>query len=319
MDYWNGKSDNERHKMNEVFKEQVETLELIIPNFKVANATAHYDETSPHLHVIGVAYKENCKRGLERQVGKSSVFTKTSLSEYQDIMRDNCIKSFNKIYNKNYVLKEKEDGRNHDINVKDMGNYREIKKEKEKYVKKLNELNDKTNNLKNSSDSILKLIDELKTSKLNKDNLIISKEQADEIKNYIELTNQATDNLKDSNDLLALLDKYEKDLKTHSNEIKVLERKVEVRDEEIEKLKDDNYYKDSKIDELEDKVDKLEELVNYFKNLWNKLMAFLHEKFFSSNQYDDLIDEMQDEEILSPEDVGKINGSISIEKDDFEL
>ena len=52
------------------------------------------------------------------------------------------------------------------------------------------------------------------------------------------------------------------------------------------------------IDMLEDKVDKLQETLNYFKELWNKFIKFLQDKFFSSNKYDDLIDELHEEEII---------------------
>ncbi len=319
MDYWVDKSDKERQQMNKVFEEQIEALEIIIPNFKIANATAHYDEASPHLHIIGVAYKVNCKRGLEKQVGKSTTFTKESLTMIQDKMRDNCIMAFNKVYNKNYTLKLKEEGRNQDINVKNMGNYSNIKKEQEKYKKKLNELNSKTDKLQNESVKITNIIDELKPSKLNKDNLIISTKQVDEIKKYINNTKKTTSNLKDSNDLISILDKYENDLKTHSNEIDILYEQVKNRNKEIDNLKNQLYQKEDYIDELEDKVKKLEELVNFFKNLWNKLLKFFKDKFFNSNKYDDLIDDLYEEDIFDESDIEKVKGNEDIEKDDFEI
>ena len=54
-------------------------------------------------------------------------------------MRELCINSFNKTYGLNYTLKEKEEGRNQDINVKNMQNYRQLKKEKERNRKRLKE------------------------------------------------------------------------------------------------------------------------------------------------------------------------------------
>lgn len=51
------------------------------------------------------------------------------------------------------------------------------------------------------------------------------------------------------------------------------------------------------------KVDKLQETLNYFKELWNKFIKFLQDKFFSSNKYDDLIDELQEEEIIDDDDL----------------
>ena len=56
---------------------------------------------------IGVPIIENCTRGMKKQVGKSKLFTKTSLTEIQDKMRNACIKSYNKFYEVNTRLKEK--------------------------------------------------------------------------------------------------------------------------------------------------------------------------------------------------------------------
>ena len=50
--------------------------------------------------------------------------------------------------------------------------------------------------------------------------------------------------------------------------------------------------------EIKDKVSKLQEALDYFKELWKKFIKFLQDKFFSSNKYDDLIDELHEEEII---------------------
>ena len=34
---------------------------------------------SPHMHIVGVPIKYNCKTGMSKQVGKTDVFTRTSL------------------------------------------------------------------------------------------------------------------------------------------------------------------------------------------------------------------------------------------------
>ena len=51
------------------------------------------------------------------------------------------------------------------------------------------------------------------------------KNDINKIKKYIEQTNDTTSNLKDSNDINVILDKYEQDLKNHSNEVKELKKK----------------------------------------------------------------------------------------------
>ena len=96
MDFWNDKEY--RFKMVDVYNEQIKDLIKIVPDFKIANATIHFDEVSPHMHIVGVPVATNCTRGMIKQVGKSQLFTKESLTKIQDKMRNACIKSFNKFY-----------------------------------------------------------------------------------------------------------------------------------------------------------------------------------------------------------------------------
>ena len=106
MDFWNNKDKEYRLKMIDVYNEQIKDLIKIVPTFKIANATIHFDETSPHMHIIGAPVVENCTRGMKKQVGKSQVFTKNTLTEIQDKMRNACIKSYNKFYEVDTMLKE---------------------------------------------------------------------------------------------------------------------------------------------------------------------------------------------------------------------
>mgnify|MGYP000554537156 CR=1 FL=1 len=185
MDFWQDKDNEYRYKMTDVYNEQIQELSKILPTFKVANATIHFDETSPHMHVIGVPVIENCKRGMKRQVGKSQLFTKTLLSEIQDKMRNACIKSYNKFYDVDSRLKTKHKGRNQDINVKEMDNYREMKKKLEQERKKLENANKQTKKIDNSSKDIVELLDNLKPMPFNKNNSQISNENIENIKDYI--------------------------------------------------------------------------------------------------------------------------------------
>lgn len=321
MDFWAEQDDKFKKKMIQVYKEQILDLESVVPNFKIANATIHFDESSPHLHIVGIPFKDGSKNGMERQVGKSDVFTTDSLRNVQDKMREYCINSFNRIYHLNYTLKAKEEGRNQDINVKNMTNYRELKKEQEKNKKRLNELNEKADNLQNKSNQITEIIDNLKPSKLNKNNFTISNKEVEEIKDYIKQTTDTTSNLKSTNDLTTILEKYEEDLKNHSDEVKNLQKKVIIRDEKIEDLQYNLDNANDEIDELEDKISKLEEALNYFKELWRKFIEFLQDKFFSNNKYDDLIQELHDEEILDDNDLDIIKNEYNSYKnkdDDLE-
>lgn len=105
-EYWQNKSWKKKKKMNEVFIQQIEKLKELVPNFAIANATVHYDEASPHLHIVGVPIAFFDK-GLEKRVSKSRVFTKEKLEELQVEMRKDLP----------FKLKPKEKGRNRDLSV----------------------------------------------------------------------------------------------------------------------------------------------------------------------------------------------------------
>ena len=319
MDFWADKDDKFRKKMIEVFKEQIVDLEEVVPNFKIANATIHYDESSPHLHIVGVPFKDGMKNGMEKQVGKSDVFNKISLTNIQDKMREYCINSFNRIYHLNYTLKLKEEGRNVDINVANMNEYKKFKREQEKYKKQLKELNIKADELQNKSNEISDIIDNLKPTIMNKNNYSISNEDVNKIRNYIEQTNDTTSNLRNSNDINVVLQKYEDDLREHSNEVRNLKKKIKTRDDRIEELEYDLNNANDSIYELEDKVSKLEETLKYFKELWKKFIEFLQNKFFSSDKYDEVINDLYDEDILDDDEIDIIQNNKNNEKnDDFE-
>ena len=319
MDFWVDKDDKFKKKMIEVFKEQINDLEEVVPNFKIANATVHFDESSPHLHIVGVPFKDGMKNGMEKQVGKSDVFNKISLKEIQDKMRVYCINSFNRIYHLNYTLKIKEEGRNVDINVANMNEYKKFKREQEKYKKQLKELNNKADELQNKSNEVNDIINNLKPTIMNKNNFTISNEDIDKIKNYIEQTNDTTSNLRDANDINIVLKKYEDDLREHSNEVRNLKKKIKTRDDRIEELEYDLNDANEIIDELEDKVSELQKIVDYFKELWKKFIEFLQDKFFSTNKYDDVINDLYDEDILDDNEMDMIQNNKNNDKsDDFE-
>lgn len=111
-EYWSKKRYPEIKKkvMTKIFKNQIDKLNELLPNFKIANATAHFDEASPHLHIVGVPIA-NFNKGLKKRVSKSKVFTKESLSKLQDEMRKNIEKEMVKNY-PDFKLVKKEKGRN---------------------------------------------------------------------------------------------------------------------------------------------------------------------------------------------------------------
>lgn len=132
MDFWRDKDLGQRQRMTGVFADQLESIEKLVPEFKIASAVIHYDEASPHMHVVGVPVADNYKHGMEKQVAKTKVFTADRLGYLQDRMRQEVEKSMRlgkvKDLFEGMELKEKVAGRNKDIPIHEMKNYRELQK-----------------------------------------------------------------------------------------------------------------------------------------------------------------------------------------------
>ena len=79
-------------------------------------------------------------------------------------------------------LNKRKKAENQDINTKDMAGYREIKKQIEKKEQKLAQANTQTKKLDNAGKDINVILDNLKPTKLNKNNMVISHEDVDRIK-----------------------------------------------------------------------------------------------------------------------------------------
>ena len=278
MDFWNDKDQEYRLKMIDVYNEQIKDLTKIVPTFKIANATIHFDETSPHMHVVGVPVVENCTRGMKKQVGKSKLFTKTSLTDIQDKMRNVCIKSYNKFYEVDTRLKEKQKGRNQDINVKDMSNYRNIKKQLKQKEQKLTKANNQTKELDNTSQDINEILTNLKPTKLNKNNMVISSEDVQKIKEYTKDVKDITKTVRSVNDLNMAIKEFEHSSFEIAQENSSLKYQLELKTDKINKLKEDLSAKDKIIDKLKTEKEKIKRELQKFKNFWYRIMGHFHKR-----------------------------------------
>ena len=283
MDFWNDKNNEYRLKMIDVYNEQSKDLIKIVPDFKIANATIHFDEVSPHMHIVGVPVSYDCKRGMKKQVGKSQLFTKTLLSEIQDKMRNACIKSYNKFYDVDSRLKTKQKGRNQDININEMGNYREMKKKLEQEKQKVENANKKTKKLDNTSRDVVKILDNLKSPLLDKNNKLISNENIENIKNYIENVTDITQTVRSVNDLNIAIKDFEHSAFEVEQENRSLKYQIELKDDEIGNLKSELSTKDRIIDKLKEEKEGLKSQLQKFKGFWHSIMSHFHKKITYEN------------------------------------
>ena len=315
--YWDTKDDKFKHKMTNVFKEQLNDLQELVPDFKIASSIIHYDETSPHLHIVGVPIKYKSKNGMSKQVGKGDVFTRDSLRTIQDKMRTLCIAK----------------GRNKDINVKDMTNYQSIKEELNKNKETLEIASKKSNELDNNSNEVKHIVDSLKTTITSKDKYVLKQEDKDKIDKFINKVNSTNDEYKKMQELSITLNNVDAELQENREKIKILTENNNVLSLKVKTLTKNIEKKDYEIDELKEENSNLKNTLDYFKNLFSRLVKFIKNKMFgkekeredywkvSKDMYehgifsDDTIESIKDDYIWNKEnDKHKDKG-----RDDFEL
>lgn len=322
--FWDTKSMTYKHKMTNVFVKQVDDLELLLPNFKICSAIIHYDETSPHLHIVGVPIKYNCKTGMSMQVGKTDVFTRNSLKELQDKMRILCIEEYNKEYNLDATLKKKLKGRNKDIHVSDMINYQDTKDLIEKNQKNLEIINNNSIELDKDTINIKDKILTLKKASLKKDTYLLSNEDKKILENYIDKIDKTNNEYKKINGLSSSLNSLNQTIKEDKKAIKVLTEnnkalelrvknltfKTENQEELISDLKQDNFNLKYRLQQLEEFFKKL---VNLFKRMIKKDSK--------KESYLEVLEDMHNNRIISDNTIDDIlnNKNTIKEKDDFEL
>lgn len=119
-DDWENLDLAERRKMTPVFKGQVQEFQQRNPNFRIAQAVIHYDESSPHLHIIGIPVGIGKKRGLARKVQKSAVFSQKNMYAMQDYMRERAERDCKQYLSPYLNFKSKQKGRGHDYRKEEL-------------------------------------------------------------------------------------------------------------------------------------------------------------------------------------------------------
>ena len=332
-EYWDTKDEIFKKKMTNVYTKQVDDLELLVPNFKVASAIIHYDETSPHLHVVGVPIKYKSKNGMSKQVGKGDVFTRDSLRTIQDKMRTLCIASFNKEYGLNNILKKKEKGRNKDINVKDMTNYQAMKEELNKDKEALEIASKKSSELDKTTNDIKDTINNLKKAPIVKNTYTISESDRNKIIDYVDKVQDTNKDFKKTEMLSVTLNNVDTELQENREKIKILTENNKALTLKVDTLSKNIDNKNKEIKELKNDNKHLQEMVDYFKNLFRRLVKFIKNKMFGKEKeredYWKVSKDMYEHGIFSDETIESIKDDYVWNKendkhkdkgrDDFEL
>jgi len=326
-DFWDSKNFNYKKNMVDVYSRNLNYLEELIPEFKITNAVVHLDENSPHMHIVGIPIKTNCKTGLSKQVNKTHVFTKERLVKIQDEMRKNCIHEFNEVYETNYALKQKQKGRNRDIHVKDMLNYTELKNELEVNKDSISKSNNMIESIKNNSIEFNKLLASIEESKFG--GYKLNNQQKERLQNLVKELEELTNYFDNYKNIINSLDSINDSLNYHKN------KNHNLTQEKDKLIKDNKILSEEYLDQsdsvsflkqiLDDKKDKQLDLVTYLsqnatsydektKSFFKKLTNDLREKGIINDNEHKVI--LRPPRLINKSEINKALSSINKEMEE---
>ena len=216
-----------------------------------------------------------------------------------------------------FKLKEKQKGRNQDINVKDMGDYRKVKKQLAKKEQKLEKANTQIKELYNTGNDVNKILDNLKPTLMNKNNIVISSESVQKLKNYTKDVKNITKTVRSVNDLNMAIKDFEHSAFEIEKENRSLKYEIELKDNEIGNLKKELSTKDKIISKLQTEKEKLKQELQKFKGFWHSIMSHFHKRicYDKDNNYKIVSDDLYKNGIFDDNDneiANNINRKVTI-------
>ena len=255
---WKGRSLEDKKKTKEIFKKAIDILEA--KGIKVANATIHFDETSPHMHIVGVPIIEGQTRGLEKQVSQRKVLTREVLKELREETEKVFIEEYKRVYKTNAVTLKKGSEIEEHLSVEDYKN-----------TKKMLEVAKKYGNRKELKEEIEKKVDEVEKEieKLENDKIEKSKKIEDVKAETNNLTTELTklettknDKLKEKEDKELELDLYLQKIKEYKDQIEKDKEDAIKLEEDQKKIEEDLKEQEKKIREAKEELERKEKDYN---------------------------------------------------------
>lgn len=284
---WQNVSLEEKRKMADVFNSAIELLES--KNLKVASAVLHLDETSPHLHLIGVPIGKNFKTGMEKQVSSKSVLEKKKLYELREEMENLLIKEYNKIYNKELIKREEKGYIDKHLDPKEYKEIKPILDELIKTVDKNTVLEEIKSNLMNKEKEIKEVKESINYNNTLKYKLVADVETKEKEIAELKAILEEKDNIKseyykndgDIFDLKNKIDKQKKEIEAKEKSLKDLEKENKNIQEDVDRewdIRNSIRDKELKISELKleytEKKDEFEKAEKKVKEQDDFLMEY---------------------------------------------
>lgn len=289
---WKGRSLEDKKKTKEIFEKAIDILEA--KGIKVANATIHFDETSPHMHIVGVPIIEGQTRGLEKQVSQRKVLTREVLKELREETEKAFIEEYKRVYKTNDVTLKKGSEIEEHLSVEDYKNTKKMlevakkygnrKELKEEIEKKVDEVEKEIENLENENIEKSKKIKDLKSENEKLTNELTNLEG----KNYSlntevkELETSKNTKEKEKADIEKTLDLYQQKIKDYKDQIQKDKEDAIKLEEDQKKIEEDLKAQEKKNrdvkEELEKKNKEYNDLLTEKNNLEEKKKKINEEK-----------------------------------------
>lgn len=266
IETWKGRSLEDKKKTKEIFEKAIDILEA--KGIKVANATIHYDETSPHMHIVGVPIIEGQTRGLEKQVSQRKVLTREVLKELREETEKVFIEEYKRVYKTNDVTLKKGSEIEEHLSVEDYKNTKKMlevakkygnrKELKEEIEKKVDEVEKEIEGLENDKIEKSKKIKDLESENDNLTNKLTNLEE----KNYSlnsevkELETSKNTKAKEKDDLEKELDLFQQKIKAYKEQIEKDKEEAIKLEEEQKKIEEDLKAQEKKNRDAKDEIDK---------------------------------------------------------------
>ena len=132
--------------MTGVFDDLIQALKMLVPEFKIISAVIHFDESSPHLQLVGIPISTEYIKGPKKQVAKTKIFTQHKLAFLQDDMHKKAQEIVNK-HGLDITILPKQKGRNFNIPKQHLDEYYQLLDQKQSLVDECSQLVQKRNNL----------------------------------------------------------------------------------------------------------------------------------------------------------------------------
>ena len=284
---WQNIDLQDKKKMAEVFKNSLNVLEN--KGFKVANAVLHLDETSPHLHIIGVPVGIGFKKGMEKQVSSKSVFSLNKLDTLRDEIEKTLIEDFNKVYNTQVEKKQEKALLQEHLSVTDYKKLKPVISELVKVVDKNTVLEEIKGNLKEKEKEIKEVKDTINYNDSLKEKLVADVEaktkEVEELKAILKKKDDIKEQFYKNDsyifDLKNKTDEQKKEIEAKEKTLKDLEKENKSIQEDIAKewdIRNSIRDKELKISELKleyaEKTDEFEKAEKKVKEQENFLLEY---------------------------------------------